>query len=84
MSRVVQFISRPLPREADSALPILEAMFDNLSASLQGLDDEKASVVSVPPTATSPGSPGDIAFDTNHIYICVATDTWRRVALSTW
>ena len=30
----------------------------------------------------SPGTTGDLAYDDNYIYICVATDTWKRVALS--
>jgi hypothetical protein len=38
----------------------------------------------VPSTATSTGAKGDIAYDTNYLYVCVATNTWKRVALSTW
>lgn len=38
----------------------------------------------VPATATSPGQKGDNAFDSNYFYVCVATNTWKRVALSTW
>lgn len=38
----------------------------------------------VPVTATSAGRKGDNAFDANYFYVCVATNTWKRVALSTW
>lgn len=38
----------------------------------------------VPATATSAGRKGDNAFDENYFYVCVATNTWKRVALSTW
>jgi len=38
----------------------------------------------VPATATSAGRKGDNAFDANYFYVCVATNTWKRVALSTW
>lgn len=38
----------------------------------------------VPATATSPGRKGDNAFDSNYFYVCVATNTWKRVALSSW
>lgn len=38
----------------------------------------------VPATASSPGQKGDNAFDANYFYVCVATNTWKRVALSTW
>lgn len=40
--------------------------------------------VDAPTTASSNGTAGQIAFDSNHIYYCVATNTWKRVALSTW
>ena len=37
-----------------------------------------------PSSATDFGHQGEIRWDANYIYICVATDTWKRVALSTW
>jgi hypothetical protein len=37
-----------------------------------------------PASASDTGNQGDIAWDTNYIYVCVATDTWKRVAISTW
>ncbi len=37
-----------------------------------------------PASATSSGAAGTIAWDANYIYICVATSTWKRVAISTW
>jgi hypothetical protein len=38
----------------------------------------------VPATATSTGRKGAVAFDTSYFYVCVATNTWKRVLLSTW
>ncbi|SFZ86011.1 hypothetical protein SAMN02983003_3183 [Devosia enhydra] len=40
--------------------------------------------VSPPATATSSGSTGEWAVDANYFYACVANNTWRRVALSSW
>ncbi len=37
-----------------------------------------------PSSATDTGTAGQIAWDANYIYICIATNTWRRVAHSTW
>lgn len=37
-----------------------------------------------PATATSAGTKGQIAYDDNYIYICTATNTWKRTALSSW
>lgn len=33
---------------------------------------------------TSDGVTGDMAWDSNYAYFCVAYNTWRRVALSSW
>jgi len=35
----------------------------------------------VPATSTSPGTAGQYAANTSNFYICVATNTWRRVTL---
>ena len=37
-----------------------------------------------PSSASDTGSAGQIAWDPNYIYVCVATDTWKRVAIGTW
>ena len=37
-----------------------------------------------PASATAAGTTGEVAWDANYIYICTATNTWKRVAISTW
>lgn len=37
-----------------------------------------------PASADAPGTKGQIAWDTDYIYICIATNTWRRSALTSW
>lgn len=37
-----------------------------------------------PASAAAPGTKGDICWDTSYIYVCVATDTWKRVGIATW
>tara|TARA_R110000824_G_scaffold117470_5_gene269477 strand:+ start:4951 stop:5586 length:636 start_codon:yes stop_codon:yes gene_type:complete len=37
-----------------------------------------------PASASATGTAGDMAWDASYIYICTATDTWKRVAISTW
>lgn len=41
-------------------------------------------VVSPPATSTSTGTAGTVAIDANYFYYCTATNTWKRVALTTW
>ena len=37
-----------------------------------------------PTTASSNGTAGDIRYDADYVYICIATNTWKRAALATW
>lgn len=37
-----------------------------------------------PAAAGAAGTTGDICWDSNYVYVCVATNTWKRSALSTW
>lgn len=37
-----------------------------------------------PASATAAGTAGEVAWDANYIYVCTATNTWKRVAISTW
>ena len=37
-----------------------------------------------PATSTSTGTTGSIRWDNGFIYVCVATNTWKRVAIATW
>lgn len=37
-----------------------------------------------PPSANGNGQPGEIAWDANYMYVCVATNTWKRSPLSSW
>lgn len=43
-----------------------------------------ARLSTVPTTSTSTGSTGQIAYDTDYLYICTATNTWKRISLLTW
>jgi hypothetical protein len=37
-----------------------------------------------PASATAAGTVGTMSWDANYIYICTATNTWKRVAIATW
>ena len=39
---------------------------------------------SAPATATSTGTLGDIRYTADYIYVCTATNTWKRTAIATW
>lgn len=37
-----------------------------------------------PASATATGTLGEIRIDASYIYVCTATNTWKRATLSTW
>ena len=37
-----------------------------------------------PSSASSSGNKGDICYDSNYMYVCVAANTWKRAALASW
>lgn len=37
-----------------------------------------------PSSASDTGTQGDICWDSSYVYVCVATNTWKRTAISTW
>ena len=41
--------------------------------------------ISIPSTPTSEGNKGDVVVDETHMYVCVNTNTWKRINLdNTW
>lgn len=37
-----------------------------------------------PASATAAGNQGEIAWDASYVYVCTATNTWKRAALASW
>lgn len=37
-----------------------------------------------PATANAAGIAGEVTWDASHIYVCVATNSWKRVAIAAW
>eukprot|EP01048_Picozoa_sp_COSAG05_P005759 COSAG05_NODE_351_length_10910_cov_25.021645_8_plen_657_part_00 len=44
----------------------------------------RVSSFDTPASASAAGVTGSLAYDENYIYVCTATDTWKRVAIATW
>jgi len=60
----------------------LDSFFGALIATTS--DTIRIATQKTPASATATGTKGDIVHDTNYIYVCTATDTWKRTAISTW
>ncbi len=76
-SGALQFSQTGSPAEAVMTWPgrIVASHIDVTSMSLY---------TSPPLTSSSPGTPGQKAYDANYEYTCVALNTWKRVALNSF
>lgn len=55
----------------------------DLSTIWTKINDNTASGTA-PTSSNSPGSAGQIAYDSDYFYVCVGTNSWKRAPLSTW
>ena len=56
----------------------------NVNGTIRGSQFILSALNTAPATATSTGTTGEIRIVNGFIYVCVATNTWQRAALSTW
>jgi hypothetical protein len=47
-------------------------------------DKIRIRTANTPASASATGAVGEICWDADYIYVCTATDTWKRTAISTW
>jgi homoaconitase/3-isopropylmalate dehydratase large subunit len=47
-------------------------------------DTVRVTTIRTPASAAATGLKGEICWDSGYLYICVATNTWQRVATATW
>lgn len=81
MRPMAQFQPRPIPDDPSLRVAVMEEIFNDLQVSL---NDLRKTVVPAPASATAPGLEGQIAYDSDFIYVCIGPDEWKRAALSTW
>jgi hypothetical protein len=47
-------------------------------------DTVRVRTARTPASASATGNAGDICWDANYIYVCTATNTWKRTLIATW
>jgi hypothetical protein len=60
------------------------AQFDGTVIAAASSNAFRITTAQTPASATATGTAGTIAWDTSYIYVCTATNTWKRAAISTW
>jgi len=56
----------------------------NVNGTIRGSQFLLSALNTAPATASSTGTTGEIRIVNGFIYVCVATNTWQRAAISTW
>ena len=56
----------------------------NVTGSRITLSDTINIPTATPASASATGTAGDLCWDSSYFYVCTASNTWKRVALSTW
>lgn len=54
------------------------------SGTIINADNIQINTAKTPASASASGTAGQIVWDSNYVYVCVANNTWKRSALSTW
>jgi hypothetical protein len=60
------------------------AQFDGTVIAAASSNAFRITTAQTPASASATGTAGTIAWDTSYIYVCTATNTWKRAAISTW
>jgi hypothetical protein len=70
----------------DSSGRLLVGTSTNTGGSLFQVNGDRIRIATAktPASAAATGAQGEISWDADYIYVCTATDTWKRAALSTW
>ncbi len=55
-----------------------------VNAKINGTTGLLVQKLTTPASATASGEAGTITADANYVYVCTATNTWKRVAIATW
>ena len=77
--------SRSLALQPYGGRLLVGASADSGGALLQVNGDRiRVATAKTPASAADTGTAGEICWDADYIYVCTATNTWKRTAISTW
>jgi hypothetical protein len=58
--------------------------YANLTGTPTTFTADRLANTTPPATPTSTGTTGEVRYDSSYVYVCVATNTWKRIAFDTW
>ena len=70
----------------DSSGRLLVGTTTDTGGELLQVNDNRIRIATAktPASSTDTGSTGEICWDASYIYVCTATNTWKRTAIATW
>jgi hypothetical protein len=66
------------------ANPNATILAGSFNVSGTGIAARYRATLTTPASASAAGTQGDILWDANFVYVCTATNTWKRAAIATW
>ena len=82
---IVQGSSTEFARIDSSGRLLVGGSSDSGGALLQVFGDRiRVGTAKTPASASATGTAGEICWDASYIYVCTATNTWKRTAIATW
>jgi hypothetical protein len=78
-------VTNPYTANADTLRITLTNFFANVTSNVV-INGEKLVIPTTTPPANTDGAGqrGELRFNNTHIYVCIANNSWKRAALSTW
>ena len=85
----IRFSTGPTPSESaciDSSGRLLVGTSSDTGGALLQVNDNRIRIATAktPSSASDTGTAGEICWDADYIYVCTATNTWKRTAIATW
>ena len=80
-------MSKEIDPLVNKELMFIRREINSLRNAINDIENEPAPsflrLVETPPTASAyPGEPGDVAYDASTLYVCVASNTWKKVTIA--
>ena len=58
--------------------------FDKCNDNFDELYNVYSDTARTPSSASAEGKAGEVCWDSDYLYVCTATNTWKRTSISTW
>lgn len=83
-NNLLVIVHQPGLANAETRKITLNNFFANVACNVAITGSKLVIPTDTPANSSANGTTGTIAWDASYVYICVANNTWKRTALSSW